>query len=147
MAESNKTSYNERIYIEVVHLGIGFVVRPKLGPYDLVKNEKFQHNLEFTISATELHNCVAESNETFYNERIYIEVMHLGIGFFVRPKLGSYDLVKNEEFQHNLEFAIPRPNSTTTGQNRIELSTMKECILKLCTGVLVSSCDRNWGKI
>ena len=27
--------------------------------------------------------------------------MHLGIGFVVRPQLGSYDLVKNEEFQHN----------------------------------------------
>ena len=63
-------------------------------------------------SATELQNYWAESNETFYNERIYIEVVHLGIGFVVRPKLGSYDLVKNEEFQHNLEFAIPRPTGT-----------------------------------
>ena len=44
---------------------------------------------------------LAESNQTFYNERIYIEVVHLGIGFVVRPKLGSYDLVNNEEFQHN----------------------------------------------
>ena len=66
-----------------------------------------------------------ESNETFYNERMNIEVVHLGIGFVVRPKLGSYDLVKNEEFKHNLEFTIPRPNSTTTGQNRMKLSTMK----------------------
>ena len=72
--------------------------------------------------------------------------MHLGIGLVVRPKLGSYDLVKNEEFQHNLEFVIPRPNSTTTGQNRMKLSTMKEYILKLCTWVLVSSCDQNWGR-
>ena len=47
-------------------------------------------------SATELHNYGADSNETFYNERIYNEVVHLGIGFVVRPKLGSYDLVKNE---------------------------------------------------
>ena len=52
-------------------------------------------------SATELDNYGAESKETFYNERIYIKVVHLGIGFVVRPKLGSYDLVKNEEFQHN----------------------------------------------
>ena len=68
-------------------------------------------------SATELPTDWAESNETFYNVRIYIEVMHLGIGLVMRPTLGSYDLVKNEEFQHNLDFAIPRPNSTTTGQN------------------------------
>ena len=52
--------------------------------------------------------------KNFNNERIYIEVVRLGIGFVVRPKLGSYDLVKNEEFQHNLVFAIPRPNSTST---------------------------------
>ena len=55
----------------------------------------------FFYSATELQNFWAESNETFYNERIYIEVVHLGIGFVMRPKLGSYDLGKNEKFQHN----------------------------------------------
>ena len=33
--------------------------------------------------------------------------------------------------------SILRPNSKTTGQNRIKLSTMKEYILKLCTWVLV----------
>ena len=49
---------------------------------------------------TDLHNYRAESNETFYNVRIYIEVVHLVLGFVVRPKLGSY-VVKNEEFQHN----------------------------------------------
>ena len=97
-------------------------------------------------SATELQNYWAESYQTFYNERIYIEVVHLGIGFVVRLKWGSHDLVKNEEFQHNLEFTIPRPNSTTTGQNRMKLSTMKEYILKLGTWVLVSSCDQNWGR-
>ena len=42
--------------------------------------------------------------------------------------------------------SIPRPNSKTTGQNRMKLSTMKEYILKLCTWVLVSSCDQNWGR-
>ena len=44
------------MYIEVVHLGIDFVVQPKLGSYDLVKNEEFQHNEN-------------------YNEWIYIEVV------------------------------------------------------------------------
>ena len=73
--------------------------------------------------------------------------MHLGIGFVVRSKLVKNE-VKNEEFQHNLELAIPRPNSTTTGQNRMKLSTMTEYIhvLKLCTWVLVLSCDQNWGR-
>ena len=42
--------------------------------------------------------------------------------------------------------SIPRPNSTSTGQNRIKLSTMKEYILKLRTWVLVLSCDQNWGR-
>ena len=42
--------------------------------------------------------------------------------------------------------SIPRPNSKTTGQNRMKLSTMKEYILKLCTWVLISSCDQNWGR-
>ena len=51
-------------------------------------------------SATDLQKYWAESNQTFYNERIYIEVVHLGICFVVRPKLGSYDSVKNEKFQH-----------------------------------------------
>ena len=99
-------------------------------------------------SATELQNYWAESNQTFYNERTYtcIEVVHLGIGFVVRPKLGSYNLVKNEKFQHNLEFTIPRPNSTYTGQNQMKFSTIKEYILKLCTLALVLSCDQNWGR-
>ena len=101
----------------------------------------------FFYSATELQNYWAESNQTFYNERIFIEIVHLGIGFVVRLKLGSYDFVKNEEYQHNLEFTIPRPNSTTMGQNRKKPSTMNEYILKLCTWVLVSSCDQNWGSI
>ena len=100
----------------------------------------------FFYSATELQNYWAESNETFYNERIYIKVVHLGIGFVMRPKLGSIDIVKNEESQHNLEFTIPRPNSTSTRQNRMQLSAMKEYILKFCTWVLVSSCDQNWGR-
>ena len=90
-------------------------------------------------SGTELQHNWAETNETIYNERIYIEVVHLGIGFVVLPKLGSYDLVTNEEFENNLEFAIPRPNSTAMGQNRMKLSTVKELILKLCALVLVSS--------
>ena len=49
---------------------------------------------------------MAESNETFYNKNVCIEVVHLGIVFVMQPKLGSYDVVKNEEFQHNLEFAL-----------------------------------------
>ena len=48
---------------------------------------------------TELHNYGTEPNETFHNERKYIEVVHLGIAFVVRPKLGSYDLIKNEGFR------------------------------------------------
>ena len=60
-------------------------------------------------SATELQNYWADSNQTFYNERSYIGVVHLGIGFVVRPELGSYDLVKHEGYQHILKFAIPRP--------------------------------------
>ena len=43
-------------------------------------------------------------------------------------------------------FSIPRPNSKTTRHNRMKLSTMKKYILKLCTWVLVSSCDQNWGR-
>ena len=52
-------------------------------------------------SATELKNYWAELNQTFCYEKIYIEVVHLGIGFVVLLILGSYNLVKNEEFQHN----------------------------------------------
>ena len=97
-AESNETFYNERIYIEVVHLGIGFVVRPKLGSYDLVKMTNYNTQFGVYYSATELHIYWAELNETFNNERIYIEVVHLDIGFVMRPKLGSYDLVKMRNF-------------------------------------------------
>ena len=44
--------------------------------------------------------------------------------------------------------SIPRPNSKNTGQNRIKLCTMKGYtgILKLCTWVLIFSCDQNWGR-
>ena len=42
---------------------------------------------------------------------------------------------------------IPRPNSKTTGQNRMKLSTMEEYIqILLCTWVLILSCDHNWGR-
>ena len=44
------------------------------------------------FSATELHNYGAESNETFYDEGIYIKVVYLGIGFLVRTQLRAYDL-------------------------------------------------------
>ena len=65
--------------IEVVRLGQNWGISTQFG---------------VCYSATELHNYGAESNATFYNERIYIEVVHLGICFVVRPNLGSYDLVK-----------------------------------------------------
>ena len=59
----------------------------KLGSYDLVKNEEFQHNLELSIPRP---NSITKRRIewTFYNERIYIEVVHLGIGLVVQPKIG-----------------------------------------------------------
>ena len=97
-------------------------------------------------SATKLQNYWTESNQTFYNESVYIDVVHLGIGFVVWPKLGSYESVKKEEFQHNSELTFPQPYSTSTGQNWMNFFTMKERILKLYTQVLVLSCYHNWGR-
>ena len=90
-AESNQTFYNKRIYIEVVQLDIGFVVRPKFGSSDLVKRG-ISTQFGVCYSATELYNYGTESNGTFYNIRIYIEVVHLGIGFVVRPKMPLHGL-------------------------------------------------------
>ena len=55
---------------------------------------------------TELHNYGTESNETFYNERIYIEVVHLGICFVMRPKL--------TKMIYSLQ-AIKRPSNEIVG--------------------------------
>ena len=48
--------------------------------------QKWRISIQFGVcySATELHIYWAKSNETFCNERIYIVVVHLGIGSVVR---------------------------------------------------------------
>ena len=79
--ESNKTWHSERIYIVVVHLGIGFLARRKMSPWDLFENCNFSFKIELSFSALDLLYYWEESNETLYRGRIYIVVVHLGIGF------------------------------------------------------------------
>ena len=78
--KSNETLYRGRIYIVVVHLGIGFLARRKMSPRDLFAIAIFCE-IELSFSALDLPYYWEESNETSYRERIYIVVVHLGIGF------------------------------------------------------------------
>ena len=93
LEESNKTWHSERIYIVVVHLGIGFLARRKMSPWDLFENCNFslKSNSAFPLN---LLYYWEESNETLYRGRIYIVVVHLGIGFLARRKMSPMGLIR-----------------------------------------------------
>ena len=90
--ESHETLHRGRIYIVVVHLGIGFLARRKMSPWDLFANCNFFVKIELSFSALDLPYYWEESNETLYRGRIYIVVVHLGIGFLARRKMSPWDL-------------------------------------------------------
>ena len=52
-------------------------------------------------SALDLPCYWAESNETLHSERIYIVVVHLGIGFIEQRKMCLLDLIENHDFFNN----------------------------------------------
>ena len=95
--ESNETLSRGRIYIVIVHLGIGFLARRKNVPMGLVRKLQFFVKIELSFSALDLLYYWEESNETLYRGRIYIVIVHLGIDFFARRKMSPWDL-----------FAFPR---------------------------------------
>ena len=81
--ESNETLYRGRIYIVLVHLGIGFLARRKMTPWDLFAIAIFCE-IELSFSTLDLPYYWEESNETLHRGRIYIVVVQLGIGFLAR---------------------------------------------------------------
>ena len=52
--ESNETLSRGRIYIVVVHLGIGFLARRKMSPWDLFENCNFSLISNSSFSALDL---------------------------------------------------------------------------------------------
>ena len=95
--ESNETLYRGRIYIVLVHLGIGFLARRKMTPWDLFAIAIFCE-IELSFSTLDLPYYWEESNETLHRGRIYIVVVYLGIGFLARRKMSPWDLFENCNF-------------------------------------------------
>ena len=55
---------------------------------------KFFVKIELSFSALDLLYYWEESNETLYKGRIYIVVVHLGIGFLARRKMSPMGLIR-----------------------------------------------------
>ena len=94
LEESNKTLHSERIYIVVVHLGIGFLARRKMSPWDLFEICNFSLKSNSAFPAQDLLYYREESNKTLYRGRIYIVVVHLGVGFLARRKMSPMGLIR-----------------------------------------------------
>ena len=94
LEESNKTWHSERIYIVVVHLGIGFLARRKNVPMGLIQKLQFFVKIELSFSALDLLYYWEESNETLCRGRIYIVVVQLGIGFLARRKMSPMGFIR-----------------------------------------------------
>ena len=77
--------------------GYWFSRAAKNVPMGLIRKLQFFVKIELSFSALDLLYYWEESNETLYRGRIYIVVVHLGIGFLARRKMSPWDL-----------FAFPR---------------------------------------
>ena len=60
-----------------------------------------------SYSALDLRHYLEESNKTWHSERIYIVVVHLGIGFLARRKMSPWDLFENCKFSLKSNSAFP----------------------------------------
>ena len=69
-----------------MHLGIGFIERRKCAGRTCSKITVFEI-VGLSYSALDLQYYWEESNETVHNGRIYIIVVHLGIGFIERQNI------------------------------------------------------------
>ena len=79
--------------------------------------------MRLSYSALDLRHYLEESNKTLHSERIYIVVVHLGIGFLARRKMSPWDLFEICNFSLKSNSAFPRKISYTIGRNQ-----MKPCI-------------------
>ena len=84
--ESNETFPSERIYVKVVHLGIGFIERRKCVCRIWSKSTIFQI-VGLSYSTLDQLYHAEKSNEMLHGKRIYIVGVHLGIGFIKRQKV------------------------------------------------------------
>ena len=100
-ADSNEILHTCRGGTLVVHLGKGFVRRRKIRPWDFVKNRQFseiRYWLRDFVSVAELRNYWADSIEILHTCRGGTLVVHLGISFVRRRKMGPWVFVKNRQF-------------------------------------------------
>ena len=63
-------------------------------PMGLIRKLQFFVKIELSFSALDLLCYWEESNETLYRGRIYIVVVHLGIGFLARRKMSPMGLIR-----------------------------------------------------
>ena len=59
-----------------------------------IRKLQFFVKIELSFSALDLLYYWEESNETLYRGRIYIVVVHLGIGFLARRKMSPMGLIR-----------------------------------------------------
>ena len=60
----------------------------------LIRKLQFFVKIELSFSALDLLYYWEESNETLYRGRIYIVVVHVGIGFLARRKMSPMGLIR-----------------------------------------------------
>ena len=60
----------------------------------LIRKLQFFVKIELCFSALDLLYYWEESNETLYKGRIYIVVVHVGIGFLARRKMSPMGLIR-----------------------------------------------------
>ena len=66
--------------------GYRFFRAAKNVPVGLDRKSRIFSIMGLSFSALDLPHCLEESNETLHSERVYIVVVHLGIGFYRAAK-------------------------------------------------------------
>ena len=84
--ESNETLHSERISNCSCAPGYRFYRAAKNVPVGLDRKSRFSLIMRLSYSALDLRHYLEESNKTWHSERIYIVVVHLGIGFIKQRK-------------------------------------------------------------
>ena len=107
LEESNKTWHSEIIYCSCAP-GYRFYRAAKNVPVGLDRKSRFFLIMRLTYSALDLRHYLEESNKLWHSERIYIVVVHLGIGFLARRKISPWDLFENCNFSLKSNSAFPR---------------------------------------
>ena len=99
---------NETLEEEYISPGYWYSRAAKNVPMGLIRKLQFFVKIEISFSAQDLLYYWEESNETLYRGRIYIVLVHLGIGFLARRKMTPWDLFAIAIFFVKSNSAFPR---------------------------------------